>query len=65
MRESLHARRLGGLTTVFLGLILVFASLTLVAVSRGGLAAAFAIGGVALMLLGLRVLPGSVRREVE
>ncbi len=65
MREGLHARRLGGLTTVFLGLILVFASLTLVAVSRGGVAAAFAIGGVALVLLGLRILPGSVRREAE
>lgn len=65
MREGLHVRRLGGLATVFLGLILVFASLTLVAVSRGGLAAVFAIGGVVLMLLGLRILPGSVRREVE
>ena len=57
MGEKLHARRLVGLTTVFLGLAAVFASLTLVAVWRPGLAAVFAVTGVVLSLVGLRWLP--------
>lgn len=61
MLESLHVRRLIGLTTVFLGLLGLFSSLTLAAVSRPGLSVAFALGGVALAILGLRLLPGSSR----
>ncbi len=63
MLESLHARRLVGLTTVFVGLLGVFSSLTLAALSRPGLSVAFAAGGVVLAILGLRMLPGSVRRD--
>ncbi len=63
MLDSLHARRLVGLTTVFLGLLGVFSSLTLAALSRPGLSAAFAAGGVVLAILGLRLLPGSVRQD--
>ncbi len=63
MRESLHARRLGGLTMVFIGLLGVFSSLTLAALSRPGLSVAFALGGVILAILGLRLLPGSARRD--
>jgi len=57
MRKAIHVRRLAGLTTLFLGLALVFASLTLVAVSRPGLAGVFAAAGVLLSVLGLRWLP--------
>ena len=60
MGENLHARRLAGLTTLFLGLAAVFASLTLVAVSRPGLAAVFAVTGVVLSVVGLRWLPSNV-----
>jgi len=57
MREAMHVRRLAGLTTFFLGLTAVFASLTLVAVSRPGLAGVFAVAGVGLSVLGLRAIP--------
>ncbi len=57
MREAMHVRRLAGLTTFFLGLTAVFASLTLVAVSRPGLAGVFAVAGVGLSVLGLRGIP--------
>ena len=57
MRETMHVRRLAGLTIFFLGLTAVFASLTLVAVSRPGLAGVFAVAGVGLSVLGLRWLP--------
>jgi len=57
MRENLHVRRLVGLTTLFLGVAAVFASLTLVAVSKPGLAAVFAVSGVLLSVVGLRWLP--------
>lgn len=61
MSDRLHVRRLGGLTTMMLGLTAVFASLTLVAVSKPGLAAAFAVAGVILTVTGLRLLPGPAR----
>jgi hypothetical protein len=57
MREKLHIRRLVGMTTFFLGLAAVCASLTLVAVSRPGLAAVFAVSGVTVSVSGLRWLP--------
>ena len=57
MRKAVHVRRLAGLTTFFLGLAAIFSSLTLVAVSRPGLAGAFAVAGVGLSVLGLRWLP--------
>lgn len=57
MRDRVDIRRLVGLTTFFLGLVAVFASLTLVAVTRPGLAATFAISGVVLSVAGLRWLP--------
>ena len=57
MREKLHIRRLAGMTAFFLGLAAVFASLTLVAISKPGLAAVFAITGVVLSVRGLRWLP--------
>ena len=57
MREAMHVRRLAGLTTFFLGLAAVFASLTLVAVSRPGLAGVFAVAGVVLSVLGLWWIP--------
>jgi hypothetical protein len=53
----MHVRRLAGLTTFFLGLTAVFASLTLVAVSRPGLAGVFAVAGVGLSVFGLRWIP--------
>lgn len=56
MLEKPDVRRIGGLTTLFLGLTAVFASLTLVAVSRPGLAGAFAIAGAGLAFAGLRWL---------
>jgi hypothetical protein len=56
-----HIRRLVGLTTMMLGLTAVFASLTLVAVSKPGLAAAFAVAGVILTVTGLRLLPDPAR----
>lgn len=61
MIERLHLRRLVGLTTMMLGLTAVFASLTLVAVSKPGLAAAFAVAGVILTVTGLRLLPDPAR----
>ncbi len=57
MREVMHLRRLAGLTTFFMGLTAVFASLTLVAVSRPGLAGVFAVAGVGLSVVGLRAIP--------
>ena len=57
MSEKPHLRRLVGLTTMMLGLTAVFASLTLVAVSKPGLAAVFAVTGVIVALIGLRLLP--------
>ena len=57
MSDRLEIRRLAGLTAVMLGLAAIFASLTAVAVSRPGLASAFALGGVVLTVLGLRWLP--------
>ena len=61
MLERPNTRRLCGLTALMLGLIGVFASLTLVAVSKPGLAAAFAIAGVVLAVTGLRQLPSDER----
>lgn len=61
MIERLHLRRLVGLTTMMLGLTAAFASLTLVAVSKPGLAAAFAVAGVILTVTGLRLLPDPAR----
>lgn len=46
---------------MMLGLIGVFASLTLVAVSKPRLAAVFAIVGVILAVTGLRLLPSDAR----
>jgi hypothetical protein len=46
---------------MMLGLTAVFASLTLVAVSKPGLAAAFAVAGVILTVTGLRLLPDPAR----
>ncbi len=57
MREVMHVRRLAGLTTFFMGLTAVFASLTLVAVSRPGLAGVFAVAGVGLSVVGIRAIP--------
>jgi hypothetical protein len=57
MLEKPHIRRLAGMTAFFLGLAAVFASLTLVAISKPALAAVFAISGVVLSLSGLRWLP--------
>lgn len=57
MLERTDIRRLCGLTALMLGLTGIFASLTLVAVSKPGLAAGFAIAGLILALTGLRVLP--------
>lgn len=57
MRERTHVRRLAGLTTAMLGLTGLFASLTLVAISKPGAAAAFAAAGVVLVVAGLRLLP--------
>jgi len=57
MSDKLHVRRLVGLTTMMLGLTAVFASLTLVALSKPGLASLFAVTGVILAVLGLRLLP--------
>jgi hypothetical protein len=57
MGDRPHAMRLVGLTTLMIGLIGIFASLTLVAVSRPGLAALFAITGVIVAVVGLRALP--------
>ncbi len=61
MSDKPHIRRLVGLTTMMLGLTAVFASLTLVAVSKPGLAAAFAVAGVILTVTGLRLLPDPAR----
>ncbi len=57
MSEKPHLRRLVGLTTMMLGLTAVFASLTLVAVSKPGLASVFAASGVILAAIGLRLIP--------
>ena len=57
MSEKPHVRRLVGLTTMMLGLTAVFASLTLVAVSKPGLASVFAVSGVILAVIGLRLIP--------
>ncbi len=57
MGDRPHARRLVGLTTLMIGLIGIFTSLTLVAISRPGLAALFAITGVIVSVVGLRALP--------
>jgi hypothetical protein len=57
MREKLHIRRLAGMTAFFLGLAGVYASLTLVAISKPGLGGVFAITGVVLSVSGLRWLP--------
>jgi hypothetical protein len=57
MSDKPHIRRLAGLTTMMLGLTAVFASLTLVAVSKPGLAGVFAVSGVVLVVFGLRLLP--------
>jgi len=57
MSDKLHVRRLVGLTTTMLGLTAVFASLTLVALSKPGMASLFAVAGVVLAVLGLRLLP--------
>jgi hypothetical protein len=57
MTEKPHIRRFIGLTLAMLGLTSIFASLTAVAVSRPGLAAAFALGGLALAVFGLWWLP--------
>lgn len=57
MSDQPHVRRLVGLTTAMLGCTGVFASLTLVAVSKPGLAAVFAVIGVILVVFGLRLLP--------
>jgi len=57
MREGIEYRRLAGLTAALLGLEAVFASLTLTAVSRPGLAVSFAITGLVLVAVGLRCLP--------
>ncbi len=57
MSEKPHLRRLVGLTTMMLGLTAVFASLTLVAVSKPGLASVFAVAGVILAVIGLRLIP--------
>ncbi|MBT8478481.1 MAG: hypothetical protein KJO06_06160 [Gemmatimonadetes bacterium] len=57
MSDRPHVRRLVGLTTLMLGLTGLFASLTLVAVAKPGLAAVFSITGVIVAVLGLRVLP--------
>lgn len=57
MRDRVDIRRLAGLTTFFLGLVAVFASLTLIAVSRPGLAAVSALSGLVLSVVGLRWLP--------
>ncbi len=57
MSNKLHVRRLVGLTTMMLGLTAVFASLTLVAMSKPAMASLFAVTGVILTVLGLRLLP--------
>lgn len=57
MSDQPHVRRLVGLTTAMLGLAAVFASLTLVAVSKPGLAVVFVAIGVILTVFGLRLLP--------
>jgi len=59
--EKSDTRRLTGLTALMLGLTGVFASLTLVAVSKPRLAAVFAIPGVMLAVTGLRLLPSDTR----
>jgi len=58
VREGNQVRKLGSLTAALLGVAAVFSSLTLVAVSRPGLAGCFAIGGLVLVVVGLRCLSG-------
>ena len=57
MTDKRHLRRFVGLTMTMLGLTSIFASLTAVAVSRPGLASAFALGGLVLAVAGLWWLP--------
>jgi hypothetical protein len=57
MRERLRLRRFGGLTTVFLGLTGVFASLTLGAQGSVSWAALSASVGFLAVVVGLRLLP--------
>lgn len=57
MSDGGQVRRLAGLTGVCLGLIGIFASLTLTAQGRPGWAVSFACTGIIVTLLGLRLLP--------
>ena len=51
-----HVRRFVGLTVMFLGLVLLFGTLTLASQDKGGWVVLTLLGGVVLAVAGLRLL---------